>query len=53
METFLIRALQLIMSLSLLVIIHEGGTFSSLAYSKHELKSSACSLTPGSPFVQI
>ncbi len=28
METFLIRALQLIMSLSLLVIIHEGGHFS-------------------------
>lgn len=26
METFLIRALQLIMSLSLLVIVHEGGT---------------------------
>ena len=26
METFLIRALQLIMSLSLLVIIHEGGS---------------------------
>lgn len=29
METFLIRALQLILSLSLLVIIHEGGHFSS------------------------
>lgn len=27
METFLIRALQLILSLSLLVIIHEGGHF--------------------------
>ena len=27
METFLIRALQLILSLSLLVIIHEGRTF--------------------------
>ncbi|KAA6332317.1 putative zinc metalloprotease, partial [termite gut metagenome] len=27
METFLIRALQLIMSLSLLVIIHECGHF--------------------------
>ena len=27
METFLIRALQLIMSLSLLVIVHEGGHF--------------------------
>lgn len=27
METFLIRALQLIMSLSLLVIIHEGDIF--------------------------
>ena len=27
METFLIRALQLIMSFSLLVIIHEGGHF--------------------------
>ena len=53
METFLIRALQLIMSLSLLVIIHEGGTFSSLAYSKHELKSSAYSLTPGSPYSNL
>ena len=29
METFLIRALQLIMSLSLLVIVHEGGHFLS------------------------
>lgn len=27
METFLIRALQLVLSLSLLVIIHEGGHF--------------------------
>ena len=27
METFLIRALQLMMSLSVLVIIHEGGHF--------------------------
>ena len=27
METFLIRALQLVMSLSLLVIVHEGGHF--------------------------
>lgn len=27
METFLIRALQLILSLSLLVIVHEGGHF--------------------------
>jgi len=27
METFLIRALQLIMALSLLVVIHEGGHF--------------------------
>ena len=27
METFLIRALQLMMSLSLLVIIHEGGHY--------------------------
>ena len=27
METFLIRALQLILSLSLLVVIHEGGHF--------------------------
>ncbi len=30
METFLIRALQLIMSLSLLVIVHEGGGTSFL-----------------------
>lgn len=35
METFLIRALQLIMSLSLLVIIHEGGTFSLPACLKY------------------
>ena len=27
METFLIRALQLVMSLSLLIVIHEGGHF--------------------------
>ena len=27
METFLIRALQLILSLSILVIVHEGGHF--------------------------
>ena len=27
METFLIRALQLMLSLSLLVFIHEGGNF--------------------------
>ena len=38
METFLIRALQLIMSLSLLVIIHEGGHFLFAKYS-HSAKS--------------
>lgn len=32
METFLIRALQLIMSLSLLVIVHEGGHFIFCAF---------------------
>ena len=30
METFLIRALQLMMSLSLLVIIHEGATIGTV-----------------------
>ena len=44
METFLIRALQLIMSLSLLVIIHEGGHFLFI-YLRHEWKNSVCSLT--------
>ena len=34
METFLIRALQLMMSLSLLVIIHEGGHFFLRNYSR-------------------
>lgn len=32
METFLIRALQLIMSLSLLVIVHEGGALHFCAF---------------------
>lgn len=36
METFLIRALQLILSLSLLVIIHEGGHFSLRVFLKYE-----------------
>lgn len=53
METFLIRALQLIMSLSLLVIIHEGGHFLFARLFKHELKSSAYSLTPGSPYSNL
>lgn len=35
METFLIRALQLILSLSLLVIVHEGGHFSLRAFSRY------------------
>ena len=49
METFLIRALQLIMSLSLLVIIHEGGhNSSSPAYLRHEWKNFVYSLTRGS-----
>ena len=42
METFLIRA-----------SFMKEGTFSSLAYSKHELKSSAYSLTPGSPYSNL
>ena len=50
METFLIRALQLMMSLSLLVIIHEGGHF---LYLKFEWKSSACSLTLGSRYSSL
>lgn len=49
METFLIRALQLIMSLSLLVIIHEGGHFLFARLFKTRVENSVCSLTLGSP----
>ena len=48
METFLIRALQLIMSLSLLVIIHEGGISYLPVCSKCGWKNSAYSSTLGS-----
>lgn len=48
METFLIRALQLIMSLSLLVIIHEGGHFLFARLFKTRVENSVCSLTRGS-----
>lgn len=34
METFFIRALQLVLSLSILVIVHEGGHFFLRVYSK-------------------
>ncbi len=51
METFLIRALQLIMSLSLLVIIHEGGHFLFARLFKVRVENSAYSLTLGSPFL--
>ena len=51
METFLIRALQLVMSLSLLVIIHEGGHFLFARLFKTRVENSACSLTPGLPFL--
>lgn len=48
METFLIRALQLIMSLSLLVIIHEGGHFLFARLFKVRVENSAYSSTLGS-----
>lgn len=41
METFLIRALQLIMSLSLLVIVHEGGHFLFARLFKVRVENSA------------
>ena len=47
METFLIRALQLIMSLSLLVIIHEGGHFLFACCLRYEWKNSVYSWTRG------
>lgn len=50
METFLIRALQLIMSLSLLVIVHEGGTSFCASVQDAGRKSSAYSLTLGSHY---
>ncbi len=50
METFLIRALQLIMSLSLLVIVHEGGHFLFARLFKTRVESSAYSLTLGSHY---
>ena len=46
METFLIRALQLVLSLSLLVIIHEGGHF----FFARLFKSFISFLIPGSRF---
>lgn len=48
METFLIRALQLIMSLSLLVIIHEGGHFLFARLFKTRVENFVYSLTRGS-----
>ena len=50
METFLIRALQLIISLSLLVIIHED-IFSLPVFLKYGSKSFVYSLTLGSLFL--
>ena len=47
METFLIRALQLIMSLSLLVIVHEGGHFLFARLFKTRVENS---LTLGSHY---
>lgn len=49
METFLIRALQLVMSLSLLVIIHEGGHFLFARLFKTRWKNFVCSSILGSP----
>ena len=49
METFLIRALQLIMSLSLLVVIHEGGHFLFARLFKVRVEKFCLSLTLGSP----
>ena len=43
METFLIRALQLILSLSLLVIIHEGGHFFFARLFKIRVEKFRCS----------
>ena len=49
METFLIRALQLIMSLSLLVIIHEGGHFLFARLFKTRVEKFCLFFDPGSP----
>lgn len=51
METFLIRALQLIMSLSLLVIYTKGDIFSLPVFLKYGSKSFVYSLTLGSLFL--
>lgn len=51
METFLIRALQLIMSLSLLVIVHEGGHFLFARLFKVRVEKFCLFLTLGSPFL--
>ena len=47
MEIVLIKAAQLILSLSLLVIIHEFGHFLFARIFKQGSKNSTCSLTPG------
>ena len=52
METFLIRALQLIMSLSLLVIIHEGGHF-LFASSSNQRKAKQNMLSGGCRWVAM
>lgn len=50
METFLIRALQLVLSLSLLVIIHEGGHFFFARLFKIRVEKFYIFLIPGSRF---
>ena len=51
METFLIRALQLIMSLSLLVIVHEGGHFLFARLFKVRVEKFCLFFDPWLPFL--
>ena len=53
METFLIRALQLVLSLSLLVIIHEGGHFFFARLFKIRVEKFYIFLIPGSRFSSL
>ncbi len=53
METFLIRALQLIMSLSLLVIVHEGGALPICASVQGAGRKVLLILRPLVHFIQV